>query len=58
MATKPKTTKPAIKYGEGEPTTDQSGDFYVDLITDIMYHKPDGEWVAKIFPIQTRQYQL
>jgi hypothetical protein len=51
-----KIPKPNIQYGEGEPTAEQSGDFYVDLLTDSMYHKPKGAWELKNLLVKNRTY--
>lgn len=34
-----------ITYGEGLPTDSIESNVYVDLLTDFLYQKKDGEWV-------------
>lgn len=49
-------TKPSITYGKGLPTPTTVGDFYKDLLTDILYQKvKSGEWEVK--PVQP-QYKM
>ena len=46
-------TKPSITYGKGLPTATTVGDFYKDLLTDVLYQKvKSGDWEEK--PIQPR----
>lgn len=49
-------TKPSITWGKGLPTSTTVGDFYKDLLTDILYQKSkSGDWEVK--PVQP-QYKM